>query len=88
MIEFKKFGAEWCGPCRAMIPMLTEIKSQYNNVLFTEYDVDTEFEEATKYEIRTVPTVIIVKDGVEIERIIGLSNKSKYMGILNEQLNN
>jgi thioredoxin 1 len=88
MIEFKKFGATWCGPCRAMIPLLSEIKSQYSNVLFTEYDVDTEFEEATKYEIRTVPTVIIVKDGVEVERIIGLSNKTKYMGILNEQLNN
>ena len=88
MIEFKKFGATWCGPCKAMAPMLTEIKSQYSNVLFTEYDVDDEFEEATKYGIRSVPTVIILKDGVEVKRINGLSSKSNYTGILNEQLNN
>jgi thioredoxin-like negative regulator of GroEL len=71
-----------------MVPMLTELKSQFTNVLFTEYDVDDEFEEATKYEIRSVPTVIIIKDGVEVKRINGLSSKSNYMGILNEQLNN
>jgi thioredoxin len=88
MVEFKKFGATWCGPCRVMVPMLTELKSQYTNVLFTEYDVDDEFEEATKYEIKSVPTVIIIKDGVEVKRINGLSSKSNYMGILNEQLNN
>lgn len=88
MIEFKKFGAAWCGPCRALAPILSEIKSQYENVLFTEYDVDDEFEEATKYEIRSVPTVIIIKDGVEVNRITGLSSKSKYSGILNEHLNN
>ena len=82
MIEFKKFGATWCGPCRALAPILSEIKSQ------SEYDVDDEFEEATKYEIRSVPTVIIIKDGVEVNRITGLSSKSKYSGILNEHLNN
>ena len=87
MIEFKKFGASWCGPCRALAPIINEIKSQFNNVLFNEYDVDNDFEEATKYGIRSVPTVIVIKDGVEVERVIGLSSKSKYTGILNEQLN-
>ena len=88
MVEFKKFGASWCGPCRTLAPILTEIKSQYKNVLFTEHDVDDDFEEATKYGIRSVPTVIIIKDGVEVERVMGLSNKTRYTGILNEQLNN
>jgi thioredoxin len=88
MVEFKKFGATWCGPCRVMGPMLTELKSQFSNVLFTEYDVDDEFEEATKYGIRSVPTVIIIKDGVEVKRINGLSSKSNYTGMLNEQLGN
>jgi thioredoxin 1 len=88
MLEVKKFGAAWCGPCRALAPILTEIKSQFNNVLFTEYDVDNEFEEATKYSIRSVPTVVVIKDGVEVERIVGLSSKAKYAAVLTEQAKN
>ena len=88
MVEVKKFYGSWCGPCRVLTPIINEIKEQFPNVKFHDIDIDDEFEEATKYEIRSVPTVIIIKDGVEVKRINGLSSKSNYMGILNEQLNN
>ena len=87
MLEVKKFGAVWCGPCKALAPVLNELKSQFDNVSFVEYDVDNEFEEATKYSIRSVPTVIVLEDGIEVERIVGLANKSKYVNVINEQLN-
>jgi thioredoxin 1 len=88
MLEVKKFGASWCGPCRALAPILNELKAQFKNVPVVEYDVDNDFEEATKYGIRSVPTVVVIKDGVEVDRVIGLSNKAKYVGILNEHLDN
>lgn len=86
MVEVKKFGASWCGPCRALAPILSEVKSQYNNVSFVEHDVDDDFEEATKFGIRSVPTVVVLKDGVEVDRIVGLSSKLKYTNLINEQL--
>jgi thioredoxin 1 len=86
MLEVKKFYGTWCGPCRVLTPIINEIKEQFPNVNFYDVDIDEEFEEATKYSIRSVPTVIVLKDGVEVDRIMGLSTKSKYTGILNEQL--
>ena len=87
MLEVKKFYGTWCGPCRILTPILNEIKSQFKNVSFTEHDVDDDFDEASKYGIRSVPTVILIKDGVEVERIVGLSSKSKYVGLITEQIN-
>jgi thioredoxin 1 len=88
MLEVKKFYGLWCGPCRVLTPIINEIKEQFPNIKFHDIDVDDEFEEAAKYGIRSVPTVIILKDGIEVKRINGLSSKSNYTGILNEQLNN
>ena len=88
MVELKKFGASWCGPCRTLAPILSDIKSQYDNVSFMEYDVDESFDEATKYSIRSVPTVIVLKNGEEVERLVGLSPKQKYIEVINKTLNN
>jgi thioredoxin 1 len=86
MVTVKKFSAVWCGPCRALAPVINEIKGQFSNVKFEEYDVDEAYDEATQYGVRSVPTVIIVKDGVEVERFAGASSKMTYVNALNEHL--
>ena len=86
MVTVKKFSAVWCGPCRALAPVINEVKSNFSNVKFEEYDVDVAYEEATKYGIRSVPTVIIEKNGVEVERFTGTSSKLAYINAINESL--
>ena len=78
--------ATWCGPCRALAPVINEVKNQFSNVKFEEYDVDTAYDEATKYGIRSVPTIIIEKNGVEVDRFTGASSKLTYINALNEHL--
>jgi thioredoxin 1 len=65
-VVVKKFSAIWCGPCRALAPVITEIKGQFSNVKFEEYDVDNDVDEVVKYNIVSVPTVIIEKNGSKI----------------------
>lgn len=86
MLEVKKFSAAWCGPCRALAPVMNEIKGEFSNVKFTDYDVDVAYDEATEYGIRSVPTVVLVKDGKEINRFTGMSSKMAYVNAINEGL--
>jgi thioredoxin 1 len=86
MVKVKKFSATWCGPCRALAPVMNEIKGQFSNVKFEEYDVDNEVDEVMKYNVTSVPTVIIERDGVVLERFSGLSSKVAYINAINESL--
>ena len=86
MVTVKKFSAAWCGPCRALAPVMNEIKGQFSNVKFEDYDVDEAYDEATQYGIRSVPTVIIEKDGKEVDRFTGASSKLTYVNAINESL--
>jgi thioredoxin 1 len=84
MVTVKKFSAVWCGPCRALTPVMNEIKGNYSNVKFEEYDIDEYSEVTEKYGVRSVPTVIIERDGVELQRFTGLSSKMAYTNAINE----
>jgi thioredoxin 1 len=86
MVTVKKFSATWCGPCRALAPVMNEIKGQFSNVKFEEYDVDNEVDEVIKYNVTSVPTVIIEKNGELLERFTGLSSKVAYVNAINEGL--
>ena len=89
MVTVKKFSAVWCGPCRALSPVIKEIKESYisnSNVKFEEYDVDDFNEETQKFGITSVPTIIIEKNGEVIERFTGLSSKLAYVNAINESL--
>ena len=86
-VVVKKFGATWCGPCRALAPVLVQIKESFSsnsNVVFEEYDVDEYNEETQKYGVTSVPTVIIEKNGEVVERFTGLSSKIAYINAINE----
>lgn len=86
MVTVKKFSAAWCGPCRALAPIMKEVKSEFSNVTFEEYDVDTEFEQSSKYSIRSVPTIVIERDGVEMKRFVGMQPKGALVEAISHHL--
>lgn len=87
MVTVKKFSATWCGPCRMLAPMFEDVKNGYTNVLFENIDVDEQFETASKYGVRSVPLVIIEKDGKEVGRFSGVQSVITYKNAINECLN-
>jgi len=87
MVTIKKFGAVWCGPCRALAPVLEQLKTEYaGKATFIEYDVDNSPEESQKYNVTSIPLVVIEKDGVVVERFQGLTSKMAYVNAINEAI--
>lgn len=88
MVEVKKFSASWCGPCKMLAPVMDNISRNpnFSDVRFTNVDVDEQFEIASKYGIRSVPTVIIEKNGQEVKRISGSQSEIFYTNVINEQI--
>jgi thioredoxin 1 len=84
MVTVKKFSAVWCGPCRALAPVINDIKGNFSNVRFEDIDIDEDYANVEKYGVRSVPTVVIERDGVELQRFTGLSSKMAYLNAINE----
>lgn len=69
------FFATWCGPCSIMSPVIKEIADEAKGVEVTKLDIDEFPEIAARYNVMSVPTFIIFKNGKEIERMIGAMPK-------------
>jgi thioredoxin 1 len=81
------FWAEWCGPCRAVAPVIEELASDYKDtVLVGKLDVDTNPEVSMKFGIRSIPTILILKDGEVVYKHVGTSAKQTLAAELEKAL--
>ncbi len=70
------FWAPWCGPCKAIAPILEELASEMgDSVKICKVNVDNNSEIAGKFEIRAIPTILVFKDGAVADTIVGLASK-------------
>jgi thioredoxin 1 len=77
------FWANWCGPCRALAPTITELATEYSGkVLIAKLDVDENPQTAEKFQVFSIPTMIVFKDGQEAERLVGLCPKNRITDTL------
>ncbi|NLI23962.1 MAG: thioredoxin [Bacteroidales bacterium] len=70
------FWAAWCAPCRAMAPVLNELADELDGTaIIGKLDVDKNREAASAYKIRGIPTMILFKNGKEVERFVGVKSR-------------
>ena len=79
------FWAEWCGPCKMISPILEEIATeQVGKVRVAKLNVDDNPDAARRYEVMSIPTLIVFRDGQPVKRLIGAKGKGQLLQELSE----
>lgn len=87
MFELLDFYADWCGPCKIMKPAFAALEKEYDGrVVFKSVDVEAEGDLAAKYEIMSIPTLVLLKDQKEIDRKVGAMPKETMKGWIDSKL--
>ena len=76
------FYADWCGPCKMIAPIIEEIANERDDITVGKVNVDNDTPIAIKYNVVSIPTIIIFKNGVEATRIIGYRQKEDILKLL------
>lgn len=81
-MELIDFYADWCGPCQMLRPILEEFEKNHPELKITKINIDDEEELAEKYEVSTIPCLVLLKDGKEITRETGVMPLKKLEKML------
>jgi len=73
------FWAEWCMPCKMFLPIVEEIANEESSIKVGKVNVDSEMELASKYQIASIPTLVLIKNGEVLTRIVGMKSKEEVM---------
>ncbi len=80
------FFATWCGPCRAFAPIFEEFAQEMGDKIKAyKFDVDSSQDLAARYEVQTIPTIVLFKQGKVAERVMGVKSKEELRGMLEKE---
>jgi len=78
MKQYLYFSAPWCGPCRMLGPVMQKVN---NTIPVQKINVDEQSEIALQYNVRNIPTVILLENGQEIKRLVGAKAEAEYLNV-------
>jgi len=78
------FSATWCGPCKKVAPIIEEIANENPDFLVGTVDVDMEPMLAARFQVRSIPTVLLLKDGKVVQQFVGAQSKETYQKAIDE----
>lgn len=78
------FWAPWCAPCKAFAPIFESMAEKFPEILFAKVNTDDEQELAKQFEVRSIPTLLAVKDGTIVKVHLGVMQPDKFAGLIQE----
>lgn len=76
------FWASWCGPCRMIAPFVEEIANERSDIKVCKINIDEEPDLAVKYQVMSIPTLLVMKDGKVVNQAVGAMPKEKILQLL------
>ncbi|HHT03882.1 MAG TPA: thioredoxin [Bacteroidales bacterium] len=81
------FWAQWCGPCRQITPIIDELSVEYDGrVVIGKVNVDESNDITSQFSIRNIPTILFLKNGEVVDKLVGAQSKSKFVDIIEKNL--
>lgn len=81
------FWAAWCGPCKAIAPVLEDLDAEYGDKFqIVKVNVDDNLETSARFGIRSIPTLFVFKNGEKVDTVVGSRPKSEFVELLNKHL--
>lgn len=86
-VKLVDFWATWCGPCKMIAPVLEDLSADYDGKAdVLKLDVDQNQATAAKYEVMSIPTLIVFKDGEAVDKVVGFQPKENLAQVLDKHL--